>query len=108
MTPNALKGTAIACFVACAVCLYVAYERYQDNAASVNAIRQIADSSPLGDLLGTRRLEPATPAATKYALFFAVFAAAGGAASLYELRSKRAAAVDAGQKPPAPPYLPSA
>jgi hypothetical protein len=75
MTPQNYKARAIACFVIAAICLFVAFERSQANANTVNAINQFG-GSPFGEL------KPAMPAAAKYALFFAVLAGAGGAVLL--------------------------
>jgi hypothetical protein len=77
-----MKYAAIGCFVICGVLLFVAYERYQTNASNVAAMNEMSRSSPLGGLMGGEHLTPATPASTKYALFFAVLAAAGGIACL--------------------------
>ena len=37
MSPAALKGIGIGCFVLCVILLFVAWERYQDNACFVLA-----------------------------------------------------------------------
>src|SRR5438132_8554488 len=83
MSPSALKGIGIGCFVLCAILLFVAWERYQDNANKVEAANKMMGSSPLGgvmkEMTGGAKLEPGMPDATKYALFFAALAAAGGA-----------------------------
>lgn len=77
MSATTLRGIAIGCFVLCAILLFVAFERYQANAQNVEALRQ----SPFGNMMPVQ-LEPATPAATKYALLFAVLSAAGGVVCL--------------------------
>lgn len=83
MTPTALRGIGIACLVLSAVLFYVGYERYQTNANNVNAINQFTQSAPFGPMMGqSGQLEPATPAATKYAVVFALLSAAGGVVSL--------------------------
>jgi hypothetical protein len=71
-----MKNLRIAGFillVVCGVCLFVAFERYQANANNVRAM-----SGLMGGIGGA--VEPATPAATKYALFFALLS---GGAALY-------------------------
>jgi hypothetical protein len=78
MTPHNLKPIGITCFVVCAICLFVAFERYQTNAANVKAMQRITQSTPFGGASPLGDLQPATPAVTKYALFFAFIAGAGG------------------------------
>ena len=81
MTPQNYKTGAIACFVVTAICLFIAFERSQANASTVNAINQFA-GSPFGEL------KPAMPAAAKYALFFAVLAGIGGGVLLSRGKSQ--------------------
>jgi len=81
MSPVALKGIGIGCFVVCAILLFVAWERYNDNANRVAAANNMM--GPLGGMVnqmtgGNLQLEPGTPEATKYALFFAVLTGIGG------------------------------
>jgi len=101
MSPGALKGVSVLCFILCAVCLFVAYERYQDNASKVQAMNHMMGgrSSPLGDMLGAGPMEPAMPAATKYALLLAALTGAGGIVCL-------AMAPRAGSLPPGEPREP--
>jgi len=79
-----LKGIGIGCFVLCAILLFVAWERYQDNASKVEAANKMLHSSPFGGMMqgmtGSPQLEPSTPAATKYAIIFAVLSGVGGVA----------------------------
>jgi hypothetical protein len=92
MSPGVLKGIGIGCFVLCAILLFVAWERYQDNAKKVDAANQMMQSSPFGGespfggmmegMTGSRKLEPATPAVTKYALVFAALSGVGGVVCL--------------------------
>jgi hypothetical protein len=80
MTPQNYKAAAIVCFVVTAICLFIAFERSQANANTVNAINQLG-GSPFGEL------KPATPSAAKYALFFALLSGVGGGVLLS--RAKR-------------------
>lgn len=96
MPKGVLTGIAVGCFVLCAILLFVAYERYEDNAAKVRAVNEMTQSSPLGAMMGRVELKPATPSATKYALVFALLAGAGGVVCLVLAARSRPAA------PPAP------
>ena len=83
MSPAVLKGVSIGCFVVCAILLFVAWDRNQDNANKVEAANKLIGLSPLGGMLGqltggSAKLEPGMPDATKYALFFAVLTGIGG------------------------------
>ena len=40
MSPAVLKGVGIGCFVACAILLFVAWDRYQDNANRGGSCKQ--------------------------------------------------------------------
>ena len=94
MTSSTLKIIALICFVVCAVLLFVAWERYQDNAGKVAAMNQMSQSSPLGGMIGGGQMKPATPAATKYALVFAGLSAVGGVACLLGARAKAGTPTD--------------
>lgn len=75
MTSQVLKAMGIGCLVVCAICVFIGVERYQDNAGNVEAMRQMMPSfSPLGG----GEIQAATPAATKYAIFFALLSGSGG------------------------------
>jgi hypothetical protein len=88
MSPGVFKGIGIGCFVLCAILLFVAWERYQDNANKVEAANKMLQSSPFGGesplggimkgMTGNSKLEPGMPTATKYALAFAVLSGIGG------------------------------
>ena len=82
MEKSQMKLLGIACLVICAICLFVAIERYQTNANNVRAMNQFRNSSPIGGMLGEMtgqgQMRPATPAATKYALLFALISGTGG------------------------------
>ncbi len=86
MEKHQMKLVGIVCLIICAVCIFVAFERYQTNAKNVQAMNQFRNSSPLGGMMnemtGQSQMKPATPAATKYAMVFALIAGAGGAVLL--------------------------
>jgi uncharacterized membrane protein HdeD (DUF308 family) len=89
MDKQVMKVVGIVALVVCVVCLFVAVERYNTNAKNVKAMNQFQRSSPLGGMMGQMEMKPATPAATKYALFFAVIFGAGGVVLL--VMSRKAA-----------------
>lgn len=92
MSPGALKGIGIGCFVLCAILLFVAWERYDNNAKAVEAANRMMQSSPFGgdspfggmmkQMTGSSKLEPGVPAATTYSLIFAALSAIGGVVCL--------------------------
>jgi len=84
MSKSTMKIVGIACLVVTVICIFVAVERYQANARNVRAMSQFQRSSPLGGMMGTMGLDmkPATPGATKYAIFFAVLSGVAGVAFL--------------------------
>ncbi|MCP4455019.1 MAG: hypothetical protein GY809_26460 [Planctomycetes bacterium] len=86
MEKHQMKLLGIVCLVICAVCVFIAFERYQTNANNVQAMNQFRNSSPLGGMMGEMtgqsQMKPATPASTKYAIVFALIAGAGGAVLL--------------------------
>ena len=84
MEKDQMKMAGIACLVICAICLFAAMERYNSNAANVNAMNAFRQSSPLRHGLpsGLQKMKPATPAATKYALLFALLSGVGGSVLL--------------------------
>jgi hypothetical protein len=100
MDNRQMKLLGIVCLVICAVCVFVAFERYQTNANNVQAMNQFQNSSPLGGMMsemtGQTQMKPATPAATKYALVFALIAGAGGAVLL----TKSQGGLDSGHSDP--------
>jgi hypothetical protein len=105
MSPGAFKGIGIGCFVLCAILLFVAWERYQDNANKVEAANKMLRSSPLGAMMtgmaGSPNLQPSTPAATKYALIFAVLSGIGGAVCFVMGAKKGPGTASPGATPPA-------
>ena len=85
-----MRIIGIVCLVVCVICIFVAIERYSANAKNVRAMNALQRSTPLGDM-GVK-LKPGTPAATKYALFFAVISGVGGGILL--AKSKQEASPD--------------
>ena len=74
-------GTVL--LVLCGICIFIAIERYQANSSSVNAVDEI------GTAIGAERdLEPAFPAGSKYALFFAALFGGGGAYCFVKARQR--------------------
>ena len=80
MDPKQMKLFGIICLVICAICLFVAVERYNANAGNVRAMNAFTESTPLGGMVG--ELKPATPAATKYSLLFAAISGVAGGVML--------------------------
>jgi len=78
MDRKQMKIVGIVCLVVCAVCVFIAIERYQANAGNVRAMNAMRQSSPFGGMMGGGQMKPATPAATKYALLFAAISGIGG------------------------------
>ena len=102
MDEKQMKLCGIVALCICVVCLFVAVERYRSNANNVKAMNQLNQSSPLGNMMGQvtgqTEFKPATPAATKYALLFALISGVGGAVLLVKGsggRSTSAAPIDA-------------
>ncbi len=48
MEKHQMKLLGIVCLIVCAVCVFIAFERYQTNANNVQAMNQFRNSSPLG------------------------------------------------------------
>jgi hypothetical protein len=84
MSSSMLKAAGIGCFVVCAILLFVAWERYQDNVNQVEAAKRLMGALPYAGIVnqarGEPKLEPAIPPVTKYAIFFAALAGVGGVA----------------------------
>jgi len=80
---------AIVCGILCVVCIFVAVERYQANAASIEAMNQLGGGL-FGSLNGGGEVRAGIPAATKYAIFFAILSG-GGAIVFLATGSKRPA-----------------
>ena len=79
MDKNQMKMTGIVCLIISAICIFVAVERYNANAGNVKAMNAFSQSSPLGGMMGVGKVTPATPAAAKYAIFFALISGIGRA-----------------------------
>jgi len=77
MEKSHMKILSIVCFVICAISLFVGIERYTTNAGNVRAMNSMG--SQFSGIMGGNKMEPATPAATKYAVFFALLSGVGGA-----------------------------
>jgi hypothetical protein len=105
-----LKWLGIILLVVCGVLLFVAYERYQDNASKVNAMNQMLGNSPLGDMRQGpgARMKPATPTATKYALLFAAVSGIAGAVCLIKSAAAPPPRPPASSPPGSPPETPEA
>jgi TctA family transporter len=82
MNKNQMKIIGIVALIVCAVCIFIAIERYQTNANNVRAMNQMRNSAPFGDMMGPGPMRPATPAATKYALLLALISGLTGAVLL--------------------------
>lgn len=76
---NPQRITALVCGLVCIICIFVAVERYQDNVAKVEAMNQFGGGI-VRAFNGGARMRPTAPAATKYAVFFAVLAGVGALA----------------------------
>lgn len=74
------------CLAVCVISLFVAWERYQHNAAQVAAAKQMMQGFPMGGMMqqmtGGAELEPAMPTISKYALFIALLSGVGGVVCL--------------------------
>lgn len=81
MQPNQFKIAGIVLLVVAAICLFVAFERYQSNADAVQAVNQIGGGL-LQNVTGGE-LNPGIPAATKFALLFAVVSGGAGGYCLW-------------------------
>jgi hypothetical protein len=104
MSPAALKGVGSGCFVLCAILLFVAWERYQDNANKVEAANKMLGEKLTGVIravTGEPEPEPGMPTASKYALFLAGLAAVGGVVCFVLSARKGPGAASRGTLPPA-------
>ena len=60
MDKTTMKVVGIIALVICAVCIFVAIERYQNNANNVRAMNQFTSSSPLSGMMPQMQMKPAT------------------------------------------------
>lgn len=81
-----MRIAGIACLVVCAICVFVAVERYQANAANVRAMNTLRPAAPFGGMTINVPMRPGTPATTKYAVFFALITGIGGVVLLAKSR----------------------
>ncbi len=88
MNRNQMKISGIAALIICAICIFVAVERYQNNSNNVRAMNQFTGSSPFSDMMGQMEMKPATPASTKYALVFALITGIGGIVLLIKSKNE--------------------
>ena len=79
MSKKGMKTLGIICLIICLTCVFVAFERYTDNAKKVRALNE-RPSIPFMD----RPVKPATPVITKYAIFFSVISGVSGAVLLFK------------------------
>lgn len=79
MEKGQMKILGILLLVICAVCIFVAVERYQKNANNVRAMNEFSRSMPMGrTMIQGQSLKPAMPAATKYAILLALITGVSG------------------------------
>ena len=84
-----MKILGIVSLVLCLVCVFIAVERYNANARTVNAMNQMRQNIPIGDLMPgmQQQLKPAVPVVSKYAGFFAILTGLAGAVLLVKAGS---------------------
>jgi len=97
MDKKQMMIAGIVCLVVCAVCIFVAIERYNANAGSVRAMNSFQQNSPLGGMIRGLEMKPATPAATKYAIFFALLFGVGGGILLFKSKQEDSPSVQSGE-----------
>jgi len=88
MAGKTMRLIGILCLVVCAVCVYVAIERYQANAGNVAGMNAMMNGSPLGGMMGNMKMTPGVPAVTKYFALLALLSGIGGVVLL--VNSKKA------------------
>ena len=99
MDKKQMKIAGIVCLVVCVVCIFVAIERYNANAQSVQAINNLQRNSPLNDMGFGLEMKPTMPAATKYAIFFALLSGVGGGVLLYMSKQPDSPGVPSAEPP---------
>ncbi len=80
MNKYQLTLLGVICLVIFLLCAFIAVERYQANLANVQALKQMQQNSPMGNQMGLQNIEPTMPAASQYAIFFAILSGVGGVA----------------------------
>ena len=83
MDKKQMMIAGIVCLVVCAICIFVAIERYNANTKAVRAVNNFQRNSPLGGMMQGMNIKPATPAITKYFIFFALISGVGGGVLIY-------------------------
>ncbi len=58
MDKKQMKIVGIVALVVCAICIFVAVERYQTNANNVKAMNKLQQSSPLSGMMGAGEMTP--------------------------------------------------
>lgn len=81
MNNQNLKTIGIVCFVVCAICIFIAIEQSSSNRDAVNAFNTLSG--------GAIELKPATPTASKYAIFLAILSGIGGAVCLSRAKAQK-------------------
>jgi len=99
MDKKQMMIAGIVCLVVCAVCIFVAIERYNANASSVRALNSLQRNSPLGNMGLNLNVKPATPAATKYAIFFALLSGVGGGFLLFKSKQEDSPSIQSDEPP---------
>ena len=78
MNKGNMKIAGIIALIICAVCIFVAIERYQNNANNVRAMNQFTGSAPFGRMMPQMEMKPTMPAATKYAIVLVAISGIAG------------------------------
>ncbi len=87
MDKNQIKIIGIVALAVCAICIFVAIERYQTNANNVKAMNRLQQSSPLPAMMSTGEMKPAVPAASKYAGLLALISGISGGVLLVKCKA---------------------
>lgn len=86
MDKHTQKLVGYIAFAICALSIFIAVERYADNAKRVDAANRMLQSSPLGGMMGgmmeqmtgKTKMEAGVPTATTYSLILAFITGAAG------------------------------
>jgi hypothetical protein len=95
-----LQTAGIALLILTVILLFIGWQQYQANVASVEAMNQMMQGSPFGGsspfggmapMGGTSpfggHLTPGTPASTTYSVFFAILTGIGGAVCMFKAKT---------------------